>query len=713
MFDKLLLFMKRNFKYLIVIVLSAGFLLSFNWYNRKNDPNKERTILQVLTYVLTEGHYEPKPFDDKLSEGIYNDFIDLLDPTKHYFYQSDIDEFSQYKLQIDDQILKNDLSFYNLVYNRYSQRLDESKVWYDQILSSPFDINTVDNYNTDYDKQSFPANESEMKTIWEKQLKMRYLGTLYDKEQAEKDAQKNDSLYRAKTFEALQKEAVEKVKQNMDDLQDRIKELREEDYFTMFINTITAQFEPHTNYFDPIIKKRFDISISGKLEGIGARLQREGEYTKVFELISGGPAWREGSLEVGDIILKVAQGNAEPLDIVGMRLDDAIEFIKGKKGTEVRLTVKKMDGTIKVITLIRDIVEIEETFVKSAIVNKDGKKYGIIHLPAFYFDMEGNSFHDSYQDMYKEIKRLANEGVSGIAIDLRDNGGGSLKTAIEISGLFIDKGPVVQVKYRNENPMIKDDTQGGTLWNGSLVILVNELSASASEIFAAAMQDYKRAVVIGSKQTYGKGTVQNFVELNQYAGTTEDLGSLKLTIQKFYRINGGSTQLNGVSSDVVIPTRYSYMEIGERDEKNPMAWDKIQPAKYNVWKGYDNLEKTIKDSQNRVNATTQFALIEEQAKWMKDNQNDYNVPLQYAQYKADIDLHNEKAKKFDALKDFKTSLIFQSPEFEKSVVANDSILAKKRKVWHAELSKDAYINEAVNILQQLKVKPTYEVLTKN
>ena len=383
-----------------------------------------------------------------------------------------------------------------------------------------------------------------------------------------------------KTFEELEKESREMTESSLDDIYEMMGDLDDSDWFSIFLNTMTMQFDPHTNYYAPKEKKRFDQIMAGKLEGIGARLQKKDDYTRVAELISGGPAWRGGELEVGDLILKVAQGDEEPVDIVGMRLDDAIEYIKGQKGTEVRLTVKKIDGSIEVISIIRDIIELEETFVKSSVVDIDNRKFGVINLPKFYIDFNERNFRNSATDMEQEIERLKAENVEGLLIDLRNNGGGSLKTAIEISGLFINDGPVVQVKYRGEKPNIRSDKNKKIQWEGPLVVLVNELSASASEIFAAAMQDYNRAVIIGSKQSFGKGTVQNVLPLNNYFKYPKDLGALKMTIQKFYRINGGSTQLEGVVSDIAMPDKYTYFEIGERDEKNPLDWDKIEPAEY-------------------------------------------------------------------------------------------------------------------------------------
>lgn len=696
-------FMKRNYKYLIPIVLLAGILLSFK-FNNEPDPEKNKAILQVLNYILREGHYQPKDINDTFSEGVFNEFIETLDPSKHYFYQSDIQDFKKYYHQIDDQFIAGDLTFFDMVYEKYTQRVTEAKENYQAILEKPLDITTDDTYHFKYESNEFPKNKKEMLKAWEKQLKWRYLGNLYDKEMVENDSQKADANYQPKTLSVLEKESLEKTKENMKDFFERMDELTQDDYFSMFVNIITAQFEPHTNYFDPKIKKSFDISMSGKLEGIGARLQKEGQYTKVFELISGGPAWRSGQLEVGDIILKVAQGDGEPLDIVGMRLDDAIEFIKGKKGTEVKLTLKKGDGTIKVISLVRDIVEIEETFVKSSIVEKNGEKLGVINLPKFYFDMEGVIKRNAASDMAKEIARLKEEGVSGLLVDLRDNGGGSLKTAIDISGFFIDQGPVVQVKYRGEKPQIKDDEIKGTLWDGPLVILTNELSASASEIFAAAMQDYGRAVILGSRQTYGKGTVQNFYDLNDYATYKEDLGSVKMTIQKFYRINGGSTQLKGVAPDVAVPTRYAYLKVNERDEKYPLYWDQIQPAGFKKWNNYENFDQVVADSKYRISQNEQFNLIEKNALWLGKNQDDDLVQLNYQKYKLDIKTNEEKAKEFEGLKKYNSGLNFQSPKYETELISKDTLLAKKREMWHKELTEDVMMDEGLNVLAQLKVK---------
>ncbi len=713
--------MKRKYKIILPIIILAGLLFSFQITN-KPDPEKDKILIGLIRYALKQGHYEPQQINDEFSENVFNDFVDALDPYKRFFIQSDIDDFSIYKNLIDDQIKSEDLSFYNLVFERFNARVIESKSYYDEILQNPFDYEKDETFNVDYDKKHFAETHAELIKIWQLQLKISTLSRLHEKlelqasfkeEENEGNSLENDEQdsLEEKTFAELEKESRESTKKSLDDLYDLMSELDDTDWFSVFINTLTMQFDPHTNYFAPKDKKRFDISMAGKLEGIGARLQKKGDYTKVAELISGGPAWRAGELEVGDLILKVAQGDELPVDIVAMRLDDAIEFIKGKKGTEVKLTIKKIDGTTTIISIIRDIVELEETFAKSSTVEVDNRTFGIINLPKFYIDFNEKNFRNSATDMEQEIARLKEENIEGLLIDLRNNGGGSLKTAIEIAGLFIKDGPVVQVKYRGEKPNVRSDKNSKIQWDGPLVVLVNELSASASEIFAAAMQDYNRAIIIGSKQSFGKGTVQNVLPLNNYFKYSKDLGALKMTIQKFYRINGGSTQLKGVESDIAMPDRYTYLEIGERDEKNPMVWDKIEPAKYTPVDIYENFHKTINNSKKRIAANPQFMLIDKNAKWLKEGRDNYDVNLNYEAYKNEIDKRIEESKAYDAISDYESNLVFNSPKYEYPLMEKDSVLAQKREVWHKNLSRDIYVEEALTVLSELKISKT--LLVKN
>ena len=702
--------MKRRYKIILPIIILTGLLFSFQIVN-KPDPEKDKILIGLIRYALKQGHYEPQQIDDTFSEQVFDDFIDALDPYRRFFLQSDIDEFSIYKNLIDDQIKSEDLTFYNVVYDRFNQRVLESKSFYKEILKNPFDFEKQGTYNIDYNSKSFSKNEAELIKNWQLQLKIGTLSRLHEKIEFQESELKIDSKYKAKSFAELEITAREATGNSLDELYDIMSELDETDWFSVFINSLTMQFDPHTNYFAPKDKKRFDQSMSGKLEGIGARLQKKEDYTKVSELISGGPAWRAGELEVGDLILKVAQGDEPPVDIVGMRLDDAIEFIKGKKGTVVKLTIKKIDGEIKVISIVRDIVELEETFAKSSIVDIDNRTFGIINLPKFYIDFNEKNFRNSATDMEQEVARLKEENVEGILIDLRNNGGGSLKTAIEIAGLFIKEGPVVQVKYRGEKPNVRSDKDKRIQWDGPLVVLVNELSASASEIFAAAMQDYNRAVIIGSKQSFGKGTVQNILPLNNYFKYSKDLGALKMTIQKFYRINGGSTQLEGVVSDIAMPDRYTYLEIGERDEKNPLAWDKIEPANYEPFNMYENFHTVVNDSKIRISLNPNFVLIDTQATWLKKGRDDNEISLNYEDYKKDLENRKEESRDFDPISEYESNLTFKSPTYELALVEKDSILAKKREIWHKNLKKDIYVEEALTVLSELKIRKN--LLVKN
>jgi carboxyl-terminal processing protease len=703
--------MIRKFKFILPLLFVFSLFTSFQT-NATNDP-KDKVLLTILKYVLVQGHYEPQQIDDAFSIKVYDDFLERLDPSKRYFLQSDIDEFSVFRTKIDDQINNEDLSFFFLVYNRFMHRSEESKIYYKEILANKFNFEVAETLEVDPEKVPYAKTKNDLVNIWNKQLKYNALTRLYDKISDEEDKLKDDSTYVKKPTNAIEVEVREATLTSMNDLYERIDELTYSDWFSTFVNCISETFDPHTTYFDPNVKKQFDISMAGKLEGIGARLQKKNDYTKVDELISGGPAWKSGELEVGDIILKVAQGNEEPIDIVGMRLDHAIEFIKGKKGTEVRLTVKKIDGTIKIVSIIRDIVELEETFVKSSILKKDGRTFGVINLPKFYIDFDEKNFRNSTTDMAQEIERLKKENVEGILLDLRNNGGGSLQTAIEISGLFINKGPIVQVKYRDAKPDVKNDNDPKIQWNGPLVVLVNELSASASEIFAAAMQDYHRAVIIGGKQTYGKGTVQSVLDLNKYHNLKdEDLGGLKITIQKFYRINGGSTQMEGVHSDIMLPSRYSYMEIGERDMKNALKFDKVAPANYALWNNYENYDLTINKSKKRIENNKYFKLIDENAKWLKNSQDESLVYLNYEAYKNDLESRKNESLKYKVLAEYTSDLTYTSPLYEQPLLNTDKDLAEKREVWHKNLKEDIYVEEAINVLSELKIKPQVQ-LVKN
>lgn len=717
-------FMKTNYKILLALIILSASLFAFNGKAKKTgDPEKDKQLLELLSVVIAQAHYAPHPLDDEFSKGIFKDFVKALDPYKRYFLQSDYEDFLKYETEIDDEIKNKDLTFFDLSYNRYLQRVEESKKYYKEILSKPIDYTLNESFDTDYDKHDFQKSTTALMDLWRKQIKLSALASLTDKIKMQddlkngvvpekaKNIKKNQIKAAAdsvpKTYDQLEKEVRESAMKSQDDYFAAIKEFDREDWFAVFLNTIAERYDPHTSYFAPEAKEKFNASISGKFFGIGARLQKKNDFTEITELISGGPAWREKELEPGDIILKVGQGSAEPVDIVGMKLDEVVKKIKGPKGTEVRLTVKKAtDASIKIIIIMRDEVELEETYAKSSTVEMDGKLYGVIYLPKFYIDFDDKNSRDAAKDIAIEVARLKKQGVQGIALDLRDNGGGSLRTVVDIAGLFIEKGPVVQVKTVGKKAEVLSDMDPQIQWDGPLVIMINNFSASASEILAAAMQDYKRAIIIGSKQSFGKGTVQNVINLNQYMRNSSlgDMGALKTTTQKFYRINGGSTQLKGVSSDVEMPDRYSYIDIGERDMDGAMAWDMIDPANYSQWEQNTDFEIALQNSKKRIQVSEQFKLIEENAKWLNKRKDDNIYSLNIDKFKKEIAAIESESKKYKAISDYKNTLTFKSLPDELLQIEKDSVLKEKRVRWHESLSKDAYVEEALRVLGDLRTK---------
>lgn len=716
--------MKRNLAYILSIMLIAVASCSFTNKSFQND-DRDKLLLDIITYVLEKGHYEPKNINDDFSVNVFEDFIDVIDPTKRYFLEKDIREFEQYKFQIDDQIRNTEITFFNVVYERLMQRMSDAQDIYKEVLAKPFDYTIAETINIKYDEEPFVSSRVDLKERWRKQLKYNTLGTYDSKLTLTKrqpktsktikngevetiidnpDAVENEVM-KPMTSEEAEKAARETIQKTLDEYFDFVDDLERKDWFVQYINTIVDEFDPHTYYFAPDDKDKFDMSMSGKFEGIGARLQKKPEGARIESIISGGPVWRDARLEVGDLIVKVGQEGKDPIDIVGMRLDDAIKLIKGAKGTIVDLTIRKVDGSLEIISLTRDVVELEESYAKSANISKGNHKFGLINLPKFYVDFEDYSERNAASDVAKEVERLKEEGAEGLILDLRDNGGGSLKTVVEMAGLFIKDGPIVQVQSNGKRKDVYDDKDERIQWGGPLVILVNELSASASEILAAAMQDYKRAVVIGSKQTFGKGTVQNVIPLDNIVRSSEhgDLGAIKLTTQKFYRISGGSTQLKGVNSDVIVPDKYSYIDLGERSQQNPLKWDEITPADYEPWDGYIDYETTIANSTRRMAANPQIKLIEENAQWIKSGQDETVMSLKYKIYKAEGVKAKEKANYFKKLSMYDSKLDFSSLKYEIELFTQDSVLREKRDRWHKDLAKDVYVEEAVNVLQDLQI----------
>ena len=693
----------KKIKFLLIATILTGIFYGFTLSSSIINPEKDKLLLEVLAYVLERGHYDPETIDDAFSESVFMNYIESMDGQHRFFIQADLNNFNQYKTKLDDQIKGSELEFFDYTHQKYIQRQDQIKAFYKPLLERPFDFSLDEEIDLDYEKMGYAESLSELKNVWIKYFKLSTLGIYSDNKEEDLKKHMLDSTYVMLSDVDLEKQAREITIENMDVYFEVRNDLQRKDYFSIYLNAIATQFDPHTFYFAPQEKERFDTNISGKFEGIGARLQKKNQQIRIVEVISGGPVWRDKLLEVEDIIMKVAQENEEPVDISGMRIDDVVKLIKGPKGTKVYLTIKHVDATVEIIPITRDVVELEDAFAKSSIILKGEKKYGIIHLPKFYIDFKDYEQRNAASDVQKEIEKLKKENVEGIILDLRNNGGGSLQTVVDMTGFFIKDGPVVQVKSTGGKKQVLSDTDSSVSWDGPLVLMVNEFSASASEIIAAALQDYKRAVVIGSKQTFGKGTVQNVIDLNQIISknTHGDLGALKLTTEKFYRINGGSTQLEGVKSDLVFPGRYTYIDTGEKAQDKPLSWDKISPASFQTWESTLNFDYALEQSKKRIASNSYMMLIDEQAKWIKSQQDENTYSLNYENFINERKNRIEETSKYNKLDEFKSPFKLKTLKLDLPGLEKDTDLKESRLRWEKDLSKDIYLYEAVNVLEDL------------
>lgn len=690
-------------KYFVLVMLMGGVFVSLSFGYSNPNPSKDKLLIEIVTYVLTRGHFAPSEIDDTFSENVYMNYLNSLDGRHQFFLKADINNFNTHKKKIDDQIKASKVDFFNISYQKFMVRMKQVKAFYPSLLDKPFDFTKKELIDVDYENKPYAQSLSELKKVWRRFLKYNALGIYAGLVEAEKGKKEEDETYVMKTEGELELETREILKEDMKYFFEVREDLNRTDYFSFYVNAIALQFDPHTGYLAPSAKERFDQNISGKFEGIGARLTKRNQEIEIVEVISGGPVWRDKLIEPGDKILKVAQVDENPVDVVGMRLDDVIKLIKGPKGTQVFLTIKKVDGSIQVIPITRDVIELEEAFAKSTIIEKNNARFGLIHLPRFYVDFKDYGSRNAATDVKKEIAKLKEQNVEGIVFDLRNNGGGSLQTVVDMAGYFIEEGPIVQVKSTGGQKQILADTNSEIDWEGPLVILVNEFSASASEILAAALQDYNRAIVLGSKQTYGKGTVQNVIDLNQIitGNTYGNLGAMKVTTDKFYRINGGSTQLEGVKSDVVFPNRYAYIDTGEKDQDNPLSWDKISSADYQTWGSKEQYKYAIDNSNNRLQDNPFVKLIDEQAKWVKSRQENDTISLNYISYLNKNEKEDQQTEKFKKLSEFKSILSFEPLPEDLPLIEKDVVSKEKRVRWEETLGKDIYVDEAINILSDL------------
>ncbi|MBX3242819.1 MAG: carboxy terminal-processing peptidase [Chitinophagaceae bacterium] len=695
------MFNKRTLPFILAIIV-AGIFITFQTIGLGNPPTKYEKILRQVGEMLEKGHYQPKKIDDAFSKEVFKKYIETLDPEKQFFLQSDINSLKQYETRIDDEIKGAPFQSFDAINKIYLKRTEEYFAAYKDLLAKPFDFTINETLIDDKDKIQFTTSEKEREDRWRKRLKyqalVRYADLLATNEKA-KEKTKSDA--------ELEKEVREKVLKLSDRLAERLKnKLTEEDKFNYFVNAITSSMDPHTTFFPPLEKRSFDEQMSGRFYGIGASLRQEDGNIKIASLVTGSPAWKSGQLQIGDIITKVGQASDEPQDMAGYDTEDAVKIIRGKKGTEVKLTVRKTDGSTKVVSLIRDEIVLEETFARSAIIDEGAGKIGYLFLPEFYADWERPNGAKSGEDVAKEIKKLKAENVEGIIIDLRNNGGGSLYDVIQMAGLFIDEGPIVQVKDRQGNPTVLKDKDKGVLYDGPLVVMVNEFSASASEIFAAAMQDYDRALVVGSTSTYGKGTVQRNIGIDAGRGLLtrqggeDDLGFLKLTLQKFYRVSGGSTQQRGVTPDIVIPDQLEHFKFREKDNPDALKWDEISQAKYTPWSNLIDFSEIKRSEANRVNGSPVFSKIKENTALLAEL-NDKEVTLNLKKYQEEQKKIRTLAKEIEGLIKLQNETSISLMTEDETKFTDDEGKKDRQKTWLKNLRSDVYLNETVNIMNSM------------
>jgi len=703
--------MSKKFIPVLIILILSGLFIGYGVMGRSDDHNddpsaKYQKILQNVGIVLEQGHYNPKKIDDKFSQEVLKKFEEDLDPDKYIFLQKDIDAFKKYENRIDDEIHGAPIQSFYAVSATYLKRIDEVAASYKEILKHPFDFTKDESLQTDGDKRSYPNSITERNDYGRKRLKylvlVRYVDLLEERDSsANKDtASKADST--------LQREAITIVGRQMDRYFETLKNHNStDDLFSSFVNAITSSMDPHTTYFAPVDKRSFDEMLSGTFYGIGAQLQEKDGKITIASLITGMPAWKSGEITPGDEIIKVGEGAATPVDVTGYAVTDAVKLIRGeKRGSEVRLTLKKADGTVKVVPIIRDKISLDDTFARSAVINNNGHKIGYIYLPEFYADFDDPNGRRSATDVAKEVEKLKAAHVEGIVMDLRGNGGGSLTDVVDMVGLFIKDGPVVQVKGREGAASILPDKDKEVLYAGPLAVMVDELSASASEIFAAAIQDYHRGIIIGSSSTYGKGTVQRSVSLDPQSETpffnhpSEGLGDVKLTFRKFYRINGGATQLRGVVPDIIIPDRLENAKLREKDNPDALHWDEIPKANYTLWNPGYSYAPVIQTINADVNNNLDFKGIREQVALL-DKYRNAETPLNIVKYKQMQSDIQEAAKKLDNYSKLPVDLKTETLTPDSLAMAGDTAKVSKQNIFLKTIGSDIYINETVKALEKV------------
>jgi len=605
----------------IVLLLSVS-LLPWDFLLAATSPGHDQNRTKLLTYVLRQNvghHYSGKDVDDSLSRAAFDLYLKQLDFQKRFLLDGEVRQIRAYEQQIDDEIRTGRFLLVPLAERLMSQGITRAERFVREILAKPFDFTVAEEYETDPEKLVFCRTDAELKERWRKELKYRVLSRYLIL--AEDEGFASPSAIPVEKRGKIEQQAREKVLKQHGDYFVRLHQDTVQDQYDRYLNAFARAFDPHTNYMPPQSKEDFDISMRGSLEGIGATLRDDEGYIKVVKVIPGSAADRQGKLQADDVILAVAQGSGEPVDLSDMRLRDAVSMIRGKKGSEVRLTVKRAGHKPFVIPIIRDVVIIEESFVKSTVIENSagGHRFGYIKIPSFYRDFDetrgGKEGRNSTDDVRAALVSLKRRKIDGLVLDLRNNGGGALTDAVGIAGLFIENGPIVQVRSAGGSTKVLDDQDPSIEYSGPMVVLVNQFSASASEIVAGALQDYRRALIVGSEHTHGKGTVQVIMDLDDTLFLRNmdrylPLGAVRITTQKFYRVSGDSTQYRGVVPDIILPDRQKHNKFGERYLDYSLPWDSIGAVSHADWsKRQLDLNGLLKQSQQRVDTDPDFIEI--------------------------------------------------------------------------------------------------------
>jgi carboxyl-terminal processing protease len=691
-------------------------LASYRFYERRgaqDPPTKEQVVVGSIVQGLSQAHYQPERLDDNFSRRVYDLALKRLDYRRKFLLQADVTQLAKYQLDIDDQTKRGTREFLDLSTKLLADRTKQVQALVHEILAKPFTFDADETIQTDYEKATFPSSVADQREQWRKQLKYETLARvaeLLDEQDKRRDQARLASLHHKpmpagpaeRTVAQLEVQARQRVLAYYDEqLADQPDA---EEVLARYANVIANTYDPHTDYLAPQRKEDFDYQLTGRMDGIGALLHERDGLITIDDIVPGSASFRQGELKKGDAILRVAQGVAEPVSIEGWHINKVLPLIRGKKGTEVRLTVKRIDGTTKVIPIVRDVVVNEATYAQSAVINDpSGLKIGYLRLPVFYADFTGQGGRSSADDVQKELAKLTAEGVQGVVFDLRENGGGSLRDAVDMAGLFIPSGPVVQVHDSRGTTSVLNDRDPRVQYTGPLVVLVNKHSASASEIVAAAIQDYKRGLIIGTPTTYGKGTVQRIIDLDETLpaalNTFKPLGSLKFTMQKFYRITGSSTQFKGVASDIVLPDVASDLDEGEQQADYALKWDEIKSASYQPWGTQPNYAKLEANSKARVAANPSFRQLTAIVQSLRKRQTETVVPLQLDKFRARRHLLQTEADKYEALQATAKPLAIAPLAAARQALQGDSAQLSRSMRFTRGLPKDLTLNEAVAVLK--------------